>query len=423
MPISRIDYSSDGGTSWTNIITNAGNTGTVPWTVPAVDSADFRLRIVAKDKLDNAGTGTIAFTVDSTNPSVSVAAVLAPNGGEFLKGSTGTGIGIVWNAAAVTDTNIATNPISLGYSTDSGSTWSVIASGLANNGSYLWTPPAPAYDSANVRIRLVATDKVGHTASDTSDTNFTIDSTLPTVSVYSPSTPPNGSYINNSGFDITAAGTDTNIDKVYYSFSYGGNTYWNESGSGSWLGVQNWNVLCTTSVACGAINTSVAPGPIADGTVYTLVLRAVDKAGNAVNSASSLFTGDTGLPSITNLVQSGSYFSGAVAIAGTGADIRSGIASVSLQIQRKSDGWYYDGTDFVNTGAISLLTTTSDGYAHWSYTGFSMPAGDTDGTEYAVSVTAIDRAYKINNSITSGITLIKDATGPTIAAPVWTNPS
>lgn len=419
LPIASVDYSSDGGVNWTNITTNIGNTGTTPWTTPAADSTNFQLRIVAKDKLSNTGTGTITFTVDSTNPSVSAATILTPNGGEFLKGSTGTGINITWNTGIITDTNIATIPISLDYSTDSGSTWTNITTGLANNGSYLWTPPAPTYNSNTIRVRLVATDKVGHASSDTSDANFSIDSTLPTISVTSPNTPPIGSFINNSGFDLQASGTDTNIDKVYYSFSYGAN-YW-VAGSSGYLGTPTWNQLCNTPASCSTINTTIAP-TIVDGTVYTLILRSIDKTGNFLDSASSTFTGDTGLPSITNLIQSGSYFSGSVTIAGTGTDIRSGIASLTLQIKRSTDNWYYNGTTFVNTGAISLLTTGSPGYANWSYTGFNIPVGDADGTQYIVTTTAIDRAYKINNTSSGALTLIKDATGPTIAAPVWTNP-
>lgn len=237
----------------------------------------------------------------------------------------------------MTDTNIATNPISLDYSVNSGSTWTSIATGLANNGSYLWTIPVAAYNSPNVRVRVIATDKVGHTASDSSNANFTIDSTLPTIAVNSPSTPPTSSYINNSGFDISAVGTDTNIDKVYYSFSYGGNTYWNVAGSGSWLGVQNWNMLCNTPAGCSAINTTITPGPIVDGTSYTLVVRAIDKAGNLLDSSLYVYTGDTVLPSVTSFTQSGSYFSGSVLLTGTGMDARSGIASLTLQIRRSTD--------------------------------------------------------------------------------------
>lgn len=109
-------------------------------------------------------------------------------------------------------------------------------------------------------------------------------------------------------------------------------------------------------------------------------------------------------------------------MAGTGSDNRSSIASVTVQIQRQTDNWYYDGVNFVNTGAISLLTNTSNSYTNWTYTGLILPPGDADGTQYFITYTAIDNAYKVNNTTSHTITVIKDATGPTVAAGVWTNP-
>lgn len=318
----------------------------------------------------------------------------------------------------MTDTNIAANPITLRYSTNSGTTWTTITTSLPNNGNYLWNPiPAAAYDTSTVRVRLIATDKVNRTGFDTSDVNFTIDSTNPVTTINSPITPPSGSYINNSGFDIGAIATDTNIDKGYYSLSYGG-FYWN---GGGWLGTPTWNQICNSAGSCNPITMTITP-TITDGTAYTLVLRSIDKAGNFTDSTAYNFTGDTVAPNIGTVVQSGSYFSGSVSIVGTGSDNRSGIASVTLQIQRKSDNWYYDGANFVNTGAISLLTNTSNSYANWIYTGFTLPPGDADGTQYFITYTAIDNAYKVNNTTSHTITIIKDATGPTVAAGVWTNP-
>lgn len=83
-PIS-IDYSTDGGTVWTPILSDAVNTGTTPWTPPAVNINNAKLRLTAKDKLSNIASATITFTIDSINPSVSAAAILSPNGGEFFK--------------------------------------------------------------------------------------------------------------------------------------------------------------------------------------------------------------------------------------------------------------------------------------------------------------------------------------------------
>ena len=69
--------------------------------------------------------------------------------------------------------------------------------------------------------------------------------------------------------------------------------------------------------------------------------------------------------------------------------------------------------------STSLLTQTSNGYANWNYV-FSPPLSDTDGQSYLVTVTAYDSAYKVNNSTTSSIAVIKDSSGPSIASDVFT---
>lgn len=112
-----LEYSSNGGSSWTNIATSVSNGGSVAWTVPSVDVSNFKVRLTATDLLGNTASGTSTFTVDSTNPAVASDALTYPNGGEYLKGSTGTGIAILWNPAKITDTNIAASPVTLEYST------------------------------------------------------------------------------------------------------------------------------------------------------------------------------------------------------------------------------------------------------------------------------------------------------------------
>jgi hypothetical protein len=62
-------------------------------------------------------------------PSVTV---LSPNGGEsFQQGSTQN---ITWNASD----DVGVTAIDLDYSTDGGASWTVIAAGLGNTGSYAW---------------------------------------------------------------------------------------------------------------------------------------------------------------------------------------------------------------------------------------------------------------------------------------------
>ena len=94
--------------------------------------------------------------------------VNSPNGGEkFLLGNT---ISIVWKAND--DSDVGVSSISLYYSTNGGVSWSPIASGLANTGSYLWTPN---FTSPTVKVKAVASDYSGISSEDPSDGNFSIE--------------------------------------------------------------------------------------------------------------------------------------------------------------------------------------------------------------------------------------------------------
>ena len=91
-------------------------------------------------------------------------------------------------------------------------------------------------------------------------------------------------------------------------------------------------------------------------------------------------------PSLNKSVSDGSSFSGYVAISGTSSDARSGVSSVRASIKRVSDGKYWGGTSFDQSSEYLLLASTSNSYADWSLTGFSIPSGDTDGTSYLLKV-------------------------------------
>ncbi|UCD15472.1 MAG: DUF2341 domain-containing protein [Candidatus Omnitrophota bacterium] len=72
--------------------------------------------------------------------------LLSPNGGEILLA--GQTYEIKWSAVEYD----YSYPMTLQYSLDSGQTYSVIAEDIENNGSYLWTVPAVASDTAVLRI-------------------------------------------------------------------------------------------------------------------------------------------------------------------------------------------------------------------------------------------------------------------------------
>jgi hypothetical protein len=103
--------------------------------------------------------------VDVVAPTVQV---LSPNGGEVWYND--TVYNITWNASD--DVALDPNPIYLYYSINNGSSWNLIASALANTGTYAWT--LPNINSQYVKVRVSAYDSSANLGSDESDAFLTI---------------------------------------------------------------------------------------------------------------------------------------------------------------------------------------------------------------------------------------------------------
>lgn len=108
--------------------------------------------------------------IDGSAP---VVTVLSPNGGEFLKG--GQDVSITWN---VDEPNL--DPALTKVEFYDGQAWQVLATGLAGQ-TFIWQPPQNLNTSAAM-VRVTATDRAGNSASDSSDSAFTVDSAAPVVS-------------------------------------------------------------------------------------------------------------------------------------------------------------------------------------------------------------------------------------------------
>ncbi len=152
-----IAYSLDGGATWTTIATNVSSlVGIMPWTVPTqvTDAGLIRIRQSGGNVEAIAGPFSI---VVGANPSVRV---ILPNGGEhYTEGDT---ITVRWTFADVTS-------VDLYFSSDGGSTWTLIATGLAASaGRYDWVAPNAPGD--RYRVRVVGTPA----SSDASDNDFEI---------------------------------------------------------------------------------------------------------------------------------------------------------------------------------------------------------------------------------------------------------
>src|SRR5439155_6298216 len=149
-------------------------TGSFTWTAVSLhDCANIPLA---------AGVGAPASVpIYNVAPTVTV---MSPNGGEIL--SVGSSFPITWSASD----NVGVSTIDLAYSTDGGATYpNVIATGLANTGSYAWT--VPNTPSSTARVRATAHDVACSSAQDASDANFAIGDVVAAVGPTACLTPAN----------------------------------------------------------------------------------------------------------------------------------------------------------------------------------------------------------------------------------------
>lgn len=420
----KLEYSTWTHTSWV-LIGTWSNSSPYIWNVSSIPSgSDYQVKLTAYDWVWNSSSTTSqTFIIDKTPPTVWSSVLTIPNGGSVY--SWWQSLAVTWNSAWITDNiALATSPISLQYSTDAWSTWTSIISSQSNNWSYNWT--VPSMNTTQWRVRLIATDNASNTWSDISDSNFIIDSIVPSQTITyaggGGSTPVNGKYINTSGLQASLSSIDNYLDKVYYRFqNVTDSQYWDQSGNW-WTGTSTWNVICTDSTSlwtdwnCWNITSSIVPSSIATNKQYRLVFKSVDEGWNTTTSNPLDYSWDVTVPNISITNASWSYFSWSLTINGTASDSNAWLSSVKIEIKKWSSWW--NGSAWVGTQQI-LSTTTSNSYANWSYQ-FNAPWSDSDWQSYTITATAYDNAYQVSNSSTASINVIKDTVWPSIASSVFT---
>src|SRR5437870_5470008 len=160
----RLDYSTDGGATYPNVITlsTPATPGSYSWTVPDTPTAQARVKVtlISDTSVNDASDGN--FSIKGT------LTVTAPNGGETW--IVGESRNITW-----TKTGAITN-VKLEYSTDGGTTFPnlIVASTPAASGSYAWTVP----DAIGAAVRVRVTDTGDASVFDDSNANFAIKGSL-----------------------------------------------------------------------------------------------------------------------------------------------------------------------------------------------------------------------------------------------------
>ena len=347
----KLDYSTDGGSTWKLIANTNALAGSFLWTSPNTPSENCLV------KISNAADSSVfdqsneIFTVTPLLPIM----VISPNGGErWLPGSTQN---ITWKQTTVSRAIIE-------YSTDNGLTWSLISSSTdASVGSYDWSIPDTEYFNCVVRI----TDIDNVNQMDVSDNTFNI-SRLKWIfqtdgEIYSP----------------PAIGDDGSIYTISYEGETNSNLYaLNPAGTLKWkysLG------SCFT-----VLNTPVISD---DGTIYAGIFQNRYDYGSfyAINPDGTLkweyetVTGGTTTPAIGN---DGTFYVHIDSLYAINPD-------GSLKWKAKPSGIFITGSLSIggnNTIYGRLNAIYPDGVLDWQYKTdhevFS-PTIDSDGTLYSGS--------------------------------------
>jgi hypothetical protein len=152
----KIDYSTDAGNSWVNLVSYFNNTGVYVWTTPNITSMNCLVKITNSENSDLFDVSGSLFSVEQYKIKI-----LTPAGDETF------GIGhknqITWNSNNV-------QYVDIDYSVDNGATWVPVTASYPSNGVYDWTVPNTPSSQALVMI----TNSETRSVFDISRNNFII---------------------------------------------------------------------------------------------------------------------------------------------------------------------------------------------------------------------------------------------------------
>ena len=157
----NIDYSTNGGASWVNIVTNYNTaTSSYNWTVPALSSSNCLVRVTDFSANCKSDYSDQPFSINASVPPVTIT---APNGGESWPGCSVQNI--TWNTVGTSTT------FNIEYSSNGGLTWSYIASNYNTlTNTFAWTVPNTATSQGLIRV----TDALASSKLDVSNGVFNV---------------------------------------------------------------------------------------------------------------------------------------------------------------------------------------------------------------------------------------------------------
>ena len=315
----KIDYTTDNGANWSNVVTSTPNNGSYLWSpIPSQNSSLCRVRLSDADAGVPFVVSDSAFVIYNNVPRQ--IAIKTPNGGDVWQA--GTTQVINWNSSGVTAVNID-------YTINNGIDWLPVVANIPSTGYYSWTQ-IPNSPSTNCKVRV--TDAVNGFPSSTSTSTFTI-APPPDITV----TSPNGGETVQSGSDFNVSWTSTNVANVKIEYTTNNGAVWNlivattpSIGRYTWQAIPSINSsLCRIKISSADGNDQ--PFDISDNnfTITNAVVQAlklispvggevwnsgtpqyITWSGNAVNTVKIEFTSNNGIDWNTiaaSVAGSGSY--------------------------------------------------------------------------------------------------------------------
>ncbi len=255
----KIEFTSNGGASWTLVEQSAASTGSYSWTVPSINSELCKVRI--SDALDGAPSDLSDGYFAISTEAVQNITVTSPNGGEVWE--SGTSRNITWTSTGITNVKIE-------FTTNNGVSWSTLTASVPSSGFYIWNQ-IPNTPSTNCKVRI--SDAANNNIFDESNDVFTI-APEPSIVV----TSPNGGEIWLAGTTQTIKWTSENVENVKIEFTSNGGANWTlvEQSAAS-TGSYSWTVPSINSELCKVrISDALdgAPSDLSDG-YFTISTEAV----------------------------------------------------------------------------------------------------------------------------------------------------
>ncbi len=380
------------GTAWVPSSIWITASGTSSWNYPLPSLDDGTVYGLSARATDTAGNESAVvshtFVFDTTVPSIALNEIADPT--NSLPAIGGTAVDAL--PGQVDGAQVQIRNIDLGTYWDGSSGWTTAPIWIRASGTDSWSHSLPSLPSATYEISARATDRAGNASAVVSIT-FTLDSTLPAITVNSIADPLNSlPSVGGTAADALPG----QLDRVEIQIrDVNQNTYWDGV---SWTSAPIW------ISASGTHSWDYAVPPLNDGSAYQIRAKAIDGVGNESAVASLSFTIDATAPTV-NLHDIADAVSSLSSIGGIAADAAPGqLDRVEVQIRRMGQDTYWGGASWTPSPAWVAAWGTHS----WSY---SLPALN-DGSAYEIRGRAVDTAG--NESTVASDTFFFDTTAPTI---------